>query len=75
VNTEVVRSGRDGFLAASPGEWTTWLLALIDDPELRARIGAAARERIVADYSLSALLPRYQSVLASVAGVRKGEFP
>jgi hypothetical protein len=75
VNTEVVRPGHDGFLAASPGDWKAALLALIDDPELRARVGAAARQRIVADYALAALLPRYQSVLAAVAGLKAKEQP
>lgn len=75
VNCEVVRHGHDGFLAATPQEWTATLLALIDDPALRARVGTAARRRVVADYSLSTLLPRYQSVLATVATGNTGQRP
>lgn len=69
VNREVVHHGDDGFLAASPDDWKSVLCALIEDPGLRARVGAAARRRIVADYSLAALLPRYRSVLTAVAGM------
>jgi hypothetical protein len=36
---------------------------LIEDPDLRARVGQAARARIESAYSLAAVLPRYLEVL------------
>jgi hypothetical protein len=54
VNVEIVEEGRTGFLATEPTQWATALDRLIGDPALRARLGAAGRDRMVADYSLAA---------------------
>ncbi len=39
-------SGVTGFLAASDKDWYEMLKALVTDAELRARIGAAARDYV-----------------------------
>lgn len=41
----LVRHGVDGFLAGSPEEFRDRVQELVQSPELRARMGAAARER------------------------------
>jgi len=66
VNREVIRSGENGFLASSDRQWQDALSALIDDPGLRGRMGAAARAQVEAGYALPALLPRYAEVLRRV---------
>jgi glycosyltransferase involved in cell wall biosynthesis len=66
ANREVVTDGVDGFLPANDAQWEEGLTRLIEDPDLRARIGGAARARIEAAYSLAAVLPRYLQVLARV---------
>ncbi len=38
-----VRHGETGFLAATPDEWHTTVVRLIDDPALRRRVAQAAR--------------------------------
>ena len=63
ANCEVVTDGVDGFLPATAAAWQESLVRLIDDPDLRARVGAAARARVEAAYSMDAVLPRYQEVL------------
>lgn len=63
ANTEVVTPGVDGYLAGDPDAWEESLVALIEDPELRARIGRAGRARVESAYSLPAVLPRYLQVL------------
>jgi glycosyltransferase involved in cell wall biosynthesis len=62
-----ITNGKDGFLAANDAEWTEALTALIQDPQLRAQIGAAARETVMRNYSpeartadLAKLLPRLE---------------
>ncbi|MGQ9895819.1 MAG: glycosyltransferase [Roseiflexus sp.] len=40
---DVITDGATGFLAATPGEWETALRRLLRDPDLRLRIGDAAR--------------------------------
>ncbi len=52
VNTEIVEEGITGFLADSEDDWFESLLRLVDDEELRSRMGNAGRDRIVERYSL-----------------------
>ncbi len=59
VNTDIIHDGVDGFLASSTGEWVEKLSRLIEDAELRARMGKAARQTVVERYSLSAWENRY----------------
>lgn len=64
---ELVASGREGLLVAnpSPAEYALALRALAQDPELRARLGNAARERSRAfqwDASCGAVLEAYRAV-------------
>lgn len=42
---EIVRDGIDGRVFTDRDEWATATMALIDDPELRRTMGAAARDR------------------------------
>jgi len=54
VNSEIIEDGVNGFLASSPDEWLTKLSALIDDADLRLRIGKAARKTVEERYSVNA---------------------
>ncbi len=67
VNAEVVADGTCGFLAAAPDVWEDRLGRLLEDAELRRRLGAAGRRRAVARYSLRAALPRMLGVLRGAA--------
>jgi glycosyltransferase involved in cell wall biosynthesis len=51
VNSQIVTS-RTGFLAEDAGAWKSALEKLIESEALRKDLGAAARERAVAEYSL-----------------------
>ena len=63
VNREIVQDGVNGFLAATPDEWRVKLAALIDDADLRRRIGAAGRRTIQEHYSLRVTAPRVAAVM------------
>lgn len=63
ANCEVVQHGTNGFLADSTNEWITALRALIDDPALRRRLGAAARQTVEQAYSKQKVLPMLVSAL------------
>src|SRR5207247_327952 len=41
MNCQVIQHGINGFLASTPEEWLESLQALIHDPALRQRLGAA----------------------------------
>jgi len=67
ANREILSHGEDGFLCSGEAEWIATLIRLIDDPDLRARIGARARAAAVARYSLAAQAPRLIAVLGAAA--------
>jgi glycosyltransferase involved in cell wall biosynthesis len=46
------------------------LAHLARGPDQRARLGAAARERIIAQYSIAAAVQRYEAIYASLVAAR-----
>ncbi len=52
--SEMIRSGEDGILATTPAEWVDAVRQLAGDHDLRSQMGADARRRVEADYSISA---------------------
>lgn len=67
ANRDIVEHGVNGFLAESPQEWADALRRLADNPELRRRLGAAGRAKVVRDYSLSVTAPRLIQLLRAAA--------
>ena len=67
VNSEIVEEGRNGFLAATDGEWRRALTALIDNASLRQRLGTAGRELAVRSFSLASQEPRLIQLFRSLA--------
>lgn len=59
VNSEIIRDGEDGFLASTTQEWVDKVSRLVEDAELRARMGSAARRTVEDRYSLRAWQDRY----------------
>ena len=57
VNTTIVRDGVNGFLPASDEAWFEVLCRLVEDRDLRARTGAAGRQTVVDDYSVTRWAP------------------
>lgn len=62
---EFVRHGETGFLAHTPEDWARYLRLLIDDPKLRFRMGAAAREW-AAEHTIQGNLQSWLTPLTSV---------
>jgi glycosyltransferase involved in cell wall biosynthesis len=70
---DVVRDGEDGFLV-EPGavdELAARLALLAADPELRARMGAAGRERVLARYSVARLVDDVDRLYRSLIEARQ----
>ena len=65
-NCNLVRSGENGFLAATKAEWVDALTRLVSDPALRLRMGHMGRERIEAQYSLQVQGPRLAGMFKSL---------
>lgn len=51
VNSEIIKDGLNGFLASEEEEWIEKISLLIEDIELRKRIGMEARKTVVDKYS------------------------
>lgn len=66
ANTELIRDGENGFLAATDHEWEEKLGLLARDPWLRQQMGDAARKTIEERYSLQVVGPRLVRALTDV---------
>jgi glycosyltransferase involved in cell wall biosynthesis len=66
VNRDIVEHGVNGFLASTTAEWSEALGRLLDDPNLRQKMGIQGRERVERHYSLASqqgkLLDVFQSL-------------
>ncbi|MBL7952474.1 MAG: glycosyltransferase family 4 protein [Flavobacteriales bacterium] len=59
VNSTIINDGENGFLATDTAEWVEKVSRLVEDPELRRRIGAAARRTVEDHYSVNAWQDAY----------------
>ncbi len=59
VNTEIIQQGENGFLASTTSEWVDCISKLIESPELRLKMGKAARQTVLEKYSVEAQKQRY----------------
>ena len=66
VNSDIIEHGKNGFLAETEQEWVNCLSLLIENNDLRHKIGQAGRETVVKNYSVNAHKDNYVSVLKSL---------
>lgn len=62
----IIQHMQNGVLVSSADEWLAALKQLLDDPELRGRLGTAARATAVANHSLHAIKSQYSNILNEV---------
>lgn len=72
VMSEVIEDGVTGFLAADAEAFHRALLKLVDDPGLRRKVGAAARDVVLRDYALPAM---GQALVRGLASARAPTAP
>jgi glycosyltransferase involved in cell wall biosynthesis len=67
-NPEVVTDGENGILVAprDAGALSGAMIRLLESPDLARRFGAAAREKVVKEYSLDCLLRRTEDLYISL---------
>lgn len=73
VNADIVQHGVNGFLARTEAEWQAAISALLRDPDLRRRMGAAGRRTVEANYALATWGPRVAGVLREAALMGRGQ--
>ncbi len=67
VNAGIVEHGVNGFLADNEGEWHDAITALLNNPALRQRMGAAGRRKVEEHYALGVWAPRVADMLLGAA--------
>jgi glycosyltransferase involved in cell wall biosynthesis len=71
MNREVLALGEVGFSAGCEAEWIDALSALLEDANLRRRMGAAGRAVVEERFSLQRLTQQYAAVFHSFCGTSK----
>ncbi len=68
ANAEMVQDGVNGFLAASEEKWMEKLGLLIENADLRQRMGVKGRQRVEKLYALEVNAPKLLSILHKSKG-------
>ena len=68
ANSRIIRDGESGFLVDGPNAWKASIRDLAADPDLRRRVGDAARRTVVERFSVRANRRTYLKVLDSTFG-------
>lgn len=63
VNTQIVNNGKTGYWASSLAEWESILNQLLDQADLREKLGREAQAFIQAHYSVRATWPVFEATL------------
>lgn len=66
VNKEIISNGMNGFLAATEEEWLNYLSQLIEDKDLRIKLGEAGRQTVIEKYSVEANKEKYLKAFKEV---------
>jgi len=67
ANCDIVRHGKNGFLANTPGEWAEALNELLADSALRREMGSSGRRKVEREYCLQKTAPFLEKLLRAAA--------
>ncbi len=68
VNSDIVQDGENGFWATNQEEWVNRLSTLIQNPDLRFKMGFKGIETVEREYSLAVTSEKFFRVLQSLQG-------
>lgn len=71
TNYRIMEDGVQGFMADDDQEWVDKLIRLIDDVELRKRMGLEGRKRVEEKFSVKANFPKYLHVFKTVIPINE----
>jgi glycosyltransferase involved in cell wall biosynthesis len=64
----IIRQLENGWLVNTDEEWLEALVTLINEPNLRRKIGTAARKTVIENYSTKAIRSQYLEILNKLTG-------
>jgi glycosyltransferase involved in cell wall biosynthesis len=70
INCDIVQNGYNGFWATTPREWVDRITTLIENPDLRRRMGFHGIEAVEKEYSIAVTSEKFLNVLQ---GLYKGK--
>lgn len=73
MNREVIQNGENGFLASTEEEWFEHLENLIDNDDLRTKLGKAARATVVEKYSMKRCAELFGTVIRNSIYLKTGK--
>ncbi len=71
VNRHIIEHGKNGFLASSDEEWENALNTLLQDPDLRHRMGREGRAKVENEFSRQVWGPRIAELLVQSVPVSR----
>lgn len=74
MNTEIINHGINGYVPIGEDEWFEVLSQLIEQPELRRRIGAEGRKTVLNKYSFDVVKHQMLSIYAGVLELNQANF-
>ena len=69
MNNQLIQHGENGFLAETTEQWIENLTNLIENKELRKKIGLAGNQTIQNQYSVEALKPVYLELFTKMSSI------
>jgi len=63
---DVIRHGVDGFIANDPDDFYKYIKVLIENPELRYKVGENAQKRILKEYSIENMGKNLKTIILSI---------
>ena len=66
INRDLVEDGANGLYAMTSEEWEEEISVLIEDPQLRERMGKNGRKRVLEEYTVQSCAPHLFSILKRV---------
>ena len=66
MNKKIIQNGKNGFLANKSSEWLEILSNLIEDKNLRKKVGAKGRDSVEKNYSKNVVKETYFNLYTSL---------
>jgi len=75
INRDLVQDGINGLWAETPEAWEEKLSTLIENKELRERMGREGRKRVLENFTVQACGPRLYRILERLARIDSNDRP